>query len=123
MGAGTDVFNSYAPRGGFDAVEHVVGPLIDLCPIFSRLRMLRQWAGTVDITPDRSPILSETPVDGLYLNCGWGTGGFKATPGSGQVFADSLANGRMHPIAAPFSLERFTAGTLIHEAAAAAAAH
>ena len=123
VGAGTDPCNSYAQRGGFDAIEDVVGPLIDLCPIFSRLRMMRQWAGIVDITPDRSPILSQTPVDGLYLNCGWGTGGFKATPGSGHVFADSLANGRMHPIAAPFSLERFTTGSLVNEAAAAAAAH
>ena len=123
VGAGTDACNSYAQRGGFDAIEQVVGPLIDLCPIFSRLRMMRQWAGIVDITPDRSPILSETPVEGLYLNCGWGTGGFKATPGSGHVFADSIANGRMHPIAAPFSLERFTTGALIDEAAAAAAAH
>ena len=123
VGAGTDAYNSYAQRGGFDAIEQVVGPLVDLCPIFSRLRMMRQWAGVVDITPDRSPIVSQTPVEGLYLNCGWGTGGFKATPGSGNVFADSLANGRMHPIAAPFSLERFTTGALIDEAAAAAAAH
>ena len=123
VGAGTDACNSYAQRGGFDAIEQVVGPLVDLCPIFSRLRMMRQWAGVVDITPDRSPIVSQTPVEGLYLNCGWGTGGFKATPGSGNVFADSLANGRMHPIAAPFSLERFTTGALIDEAAAAAAAH
>ena len=123
VGAGTDACNSYAQRGGFDAIEQVVGPLVDLCPIFSRLRMMRQWAGIVDITPDRSPILSATPVEGLYLNCGWGTGGFKATPGSGHVFADSLANGRMHPIAAPFSLDRFATGALIDEAAAAAAAH
>ena len=123
VGAGTDAYNSYAQRGGFDAIEQVVGPLIDLCPIFSRLRMMRQWAGIVDITPDRSPILSETPVEGFYLNCGWGTGGFKATPGSGHLFADSLANGQMHPVAVPFSLERFTSGALIDEAAAAAAAH
>ena len=123
VGAGTDPYNSYAQRGGFDAIESVVGPLVDLCPIFSRLRMMRTWAGIVDITPDRSPILSKTAVEGLYLNCGWGTGGFKATPGSGHVFAHSIANGRMHPIAAPFSLERFTTGALINEAAAAAAAH
>ena len=123
VGAGTDACNSYAARGEFDAIEQVVGALVDLCPIFSRLRMMRQWAGIVDITPDRSPIVSQTPIEGLYLNCGWGTGGFKATPGSGNVFADSLAHGRMHPIAAPFSLERFTTGTLIDEAAAAAAAH
>ena len=123
VGAGTDPCNSYARRGGFDAIEQVVAPLVDLCPIFSRLRMMRQWAGIVDITPDRSPILSATPVEGFYLNCGWGTGGFKATPGSGRLFADSIAHGRMHPVAAPFSLERFATGALIDEAAAAAAAH
>lgn len=123
VGAGTDSGNSYARRGGFDAIEEVVAALVDLCPIFSRLSLMRQWAGIVDITPDRSPILSATPVEGFWLNCGWGTGGFKATPGSGHVFAASLACGEMHPIAAPFSLERFTTGALIDEAAAAAAAH
>lgn len=123
VGAGTDSGNSYARRGGFDAIEEVVAALVDLCPIFSRLSLMRQWAGIVDITPDRSPVLSATPVGGFWLNCGWGTGGFKATPGSGHLFADSLAHGRMHPIAAPFSLERFTTGALIDEAAAAAAAH
>ena len=123
VGAGTDAANSYATRGGFDAIEEVVAALIDLCPVFSRLSLMRQWAGVVDITPDRSPILSRTPVEGFYLNCGWGTGGFKATPGSGHLFAASLARGEMHPIAAPFSLERFTTGALIDEAAAAAAAH
>jgi sarcosine oxidase subunit beta len=121
IGAGTDSYNSYSQRGGFDSIEHVIEPLLELCPIFSRLRMMRQWAGVVDITPDRSPIISDTPVDGLYINCGWGTGGFKSTPGSGHIFADSLAHARLHPIAAPFSLERFTTGALIDEAAAAAA--
>ena len=123
VGGGTDPYNSYSQRGGFDAIEQAVAPLLDLCPIFSRLRLMRQWAGVVDITPDRSPIVSDSPVDGLYLNCGWGTGGFKATPGSGHLFAASLAEGRMHPIVAPFSLERFATGALIDEAAAAAAAH
>jgi sarcosine oxidase, subunit beta len=123
VGAGTDSYNSYSRRGGFDSIEHIIGPLLELCPIFSRLRMMRQWAGIVDITPDRSPIISDTPVDGLYVNCGWGTGGFKATPGAAHIFADSLAYDRLHPIAAPFSLERFTTGALIDEAAAAAASH
>ncbi len=123
VGAGTDPYNSYSQRGSFDSLEHIVGPLIELCPIFSRLRLMRQWAGVVDITPDRSPIISKTPVEDLYVNCGWGTGGFKATPGSGHIFAHSLAKGEMHPIAAPFSLDRFTSGALIDEAAAAAAAH
>jgi len=123
VGAGTDSYNSYSQRGSFSSIEHVIGPLLELCPIFSRLQMLRHWAGIVDITPDRSPIISKSPVENLFLNCGWGTGGFKATPGSGHIFAHSLATGEMHPIAAPFSLERFYSGALVDEAAAAAAAH
>ncbi|KIC11637.1 sarcosine oxidase subunit beta [Leisingera sp. ANG-M1] len=123
VGAGTDPQNSYSQRGGLDAVDHVIGPLIELMPIFSRLRMMRQWAGIVDISPDRSPIISHTEVDGLYVNSGWGTGGFKATPGSGNVFAASLAQDALHTIAKPFSLDRFTSGRLVDEAAAAAAAH
>ena len=87
------------------------------------LRMLRNWGGIVDVTPDRSPIIGMTPVPGLYVNCGWGTGGFKATPGSGNVFAHTIARDEPHPIAAPFTLERFRTGRLIDEAAAAAVAH
>ena len=87
------------------------------------LRMLRNWGGIVDVTPDRSPIIGKTPVKGLYVNCGWGTGGFKATPGSGHVFAHTIAHDKCHPINAPFTLERFVSGRLIDEAAAAAVAH
>ena len=125
IGAGSDNYISYSQRGSFDVVEHSLQPLLELYPFVSRLRMLRQWAGTVDVTHDRSPILSKTPVENLYFNCGWGTGGFKATPGSGHVFAHSIANsnGEMHPIAAPFGLERFASGALIDEAAAAAVMH
>ena len=85
--------------------------------------MLRSWGGIVDVTSDRSPIIGKTPVDGLYVNCGWGTGGFKATPGSGHVFAHTLATGEPHPFNAPFTLDRFRSGRLIDEAAAAAVAH
>ena len=88
-----------------------------------RLRMLRNWGGIVDVTPDRSPIIGLTPVPGLFVNCGWGTGGFKATPGSGHAFAHTMARGEPHPLAAPFSLDRFRTGRLIDEAAAAAVAH
>ena len=87
------------------------------------MRMLRQWGGIVDVTADRSPIIGKTPLQGLYVNCGWGTGGFKATPGSGHVFAYTVAKDEPHPINAPFTLERFTTGRLIDEAAAAAVAH
>ena len=87
------------------------------------MKMLRQWGGIVDVTIDRSPLISKTPIENLFFNCGWGTGGFKATPGSGHVFAHSIADGEMHPIAAPFSINRFNTGALIDEGAAAAVAH
>ena len=123
IGAGSDAYNSYSQRGGFDVIEETVGPVVELYPIFSRMKMLRQWGGIVDVTVDRSPILSKTPVNNLFFNCGWGTGGFKATPGSGNVFAHSIARGEMHPIAEPFSINRFNTGALIDEGAAAAVAH
>lgn len=123
IGAGSDAHVSYSQRGGFDIIEGIMGALCELVPIVSRLKMMRQWGGIVDVTPDRSPIISKTPVDGLFFNCGWGTGGFKATPGSAHVFAASLAKGEMHPLAAPFALDRFRSGYLIDEAGAAAVAH
>jgi sarcosine oxidase, subunit beta len=123
IGAGTDQYVSYSQRGGMQILEHTLEAILELFPIFSRMSMLRQWGGTVDVTPDRSPIIGKTPIDGLYVNCGWGTGGFKATPGSAHVFAHTLANGEPHPINAPFTLDRFKNGRLIDEAAAAAVAH
>ncbi len=123
IGASRDNYNSYAQRGSLSIVEDQLAALVELFPIVSRLRMLRQWAGIVDCAPDASPIIGLTPVAGLYVNCGWGTGGFKATPGSGWVFADTVANDRPHPLAAPFSLARFAAGRLIDESAAAAVGH
>ena len=123
IGAGTDQYPSYSQTGGIHQLQHAVEAIVEMFPIFGRMRMLRSWGGIVDTTPDRSPIIGKTPVEGLYVNCGWGTGGFKATPGSGDVFAATVANDRPHPIAAPFSLERFVTGELIDEAAAAAVAH
>lgn len=123
MGAGIDAYTSYGQRGSFHVIEHQMGALLELFPIFSRLRMLRQWAGIVDTCPDASPIISKTPVDGLFVNCGWGTGGFKATPGSGWVFAHTIARNEPHALNAPFSLDRFTSGYLIDEHGAAAVAH
>ena len=87
------------------------------------MKMLRQWGGIVDVTPDRSPIIGRTPVENMFINCGWGTGGFKATPGSGHVFAWTVAKGEPHPINAPFALERFSSGRLVDEHGAAAVAH
>jgi sarcosine oxidase subunit beta len=123
IGAGTDAYTSYSQTGGLHIAAHTLDAICDLFPIFRRMRMLRNWGGVVDVTPDRSPIIGATPVPGLYVNCGWGTGGFKATPGSGHVFAATLARGEPHPLAAPFSLDRFRTGRLIDEAAAAAVAH
>jgi sarcosine oxidase subunit beta len=123
VGAGVDSYNSYSQRGSFHVIEHQMAALIELFPVLSRLRMLRTWGGIVDICPDASPIISKTPVQGLYINCGWGTGGFKATPGSGWVFAHTLATGEPHPLNAPFTLNRFTSGALIDEHGAAAVAH
>ena len=123
IGAGSDNYVSYTQRGSFDLLDHAVQPLLELYPFVARLRMLRQWAGIVDVTRDRSPIITKTPIENLFFNCGWGTGGFKATPGSGHVFAHSIARGEMHDIAAPFGMERFSTGALIDEAAAAAVMH
>ena len=123
IGAGIDAYTSYAQRGSLPVIEEQMGALIALFPIFSRLRMLRQWGGIVDVCPDASPIVSRTPVDNLYFNCGWGTGGFKATPGSGWVFAHTIAHDAPHPLNAAFTLERFTSGELIDEHGAAAVAH
>ncbi len=123
IGAGADAYNGYGQRGSFHVVEQALQAVCELFPAFGRVRMNRQWAGIVDVCPDACPIIGKTPVDGLYFNCGWGTGGFKATPGSGYVFADTLANDRPHPLAAPFSLERFHTGALIDEHGAAGVAH
>ena len=97
--------------------------MVELFPCFSRVRMLRLWGGIVDVSPDACPIIGKTPVEGLYLNCGWGTGGFKATPGSGWVLAHTMAHDDPHELNAPFGLERFTTGALIDEHGAAAVAH
>ncbi len=123
IGAGTDAYVSYAQAGALHIATHTLEAICELFPVTRRLKMLRNWGGIVDVTPDRSPIIGLTPVPGLFVNCGWGTGGFKATPGSGHVFAATLATGVPHPIAAPFTLDRFRTGRLIDEAAAAAVSH
>ena len=123
IGAGIDAYNSYSQRGSFHVIEHQMAALIELFPIFSRVRLMRTWAGIVDVCPDASPIIAKMPVRGLYLNGGWGTGGFKATPGSGWVFAHTIANDAPHPLNAAYTLERFTTGALIDEHGAAAVAH
>lgn len=123
IGAGTDGYTSYTQRGALHITNHTLEAICELVPVARRLRMLRSWGGIVDVTPDRSPIIAKTPVPGLFVNCGWGTGGFKATPGSGHVFAWTIAKNEPHRINAPFTIERFRDGYLIDEAAAAAVAH
>ena len=123
IGASSDNYNSYTQRGSMHINAHTLAAICELFPAFRRMRMLRNWGGIVDVTPDRSPIIAKTPVHGLYVNCGWGTGGFKATPGSAHLFAHTIANDEPHPINAPFTIERFRDGLLIDEAAAAAVAH
>ena len=123
IGAGTDAYNGYGQRGSFPVLEDAVAAVCELFPPFSRVRMNRHWGGIVDICPDACPVIGPSPVRGLYFNCGWGTGGFKSTPGSGYVFADTIANERPHPLAAPFGLDRFSSGALVDEHGAAAVAH
>jgi sarcosine oxidase subunit beta len=123
IGAGTDAYNSYTQRGALHINTHTLESICELFPMVRRMKMMRNWAGTVDVTPDRSPIIARTPVKGLYVNCGWGTGGFKSTPGSAHLFAWTIAHDEPHPINAPFTIERFRDGLLIDEAAAAAVAH
>lgn len=123
IGGGADGYNSYAQRGGIPLLRNTVAAALELFPCFSRLRLMRQWAGAVDITPDTSPIMGLTPLAGLHINCGWGTGGYKAIPAGGDTMAYTIAHGKPHPLIEPFSLERFTRGALIDEGAAAGVAH
>ncbi len=123
IGAGIDSYLGYGQRGSPLGIEHTAAAIIEMFPQFSRVRMNRQWGGIVDVSPDACPIISKTPVQGLYFNCGWGTGGFKATPGSGHVFAHTIAQDEAHPLNRAFALERFYNGHLIDEHGAAGVAH
>ncbi len=123
MGAGIDSYNGYGQRGAFHIIERQMAAALELFPVFARAHLLRSWAGIVDTSPDASPIVGLTPVENLYLNCGWGTGGFKATPGIGWCFAHTIAHDEPHADVAPFTLDRFTTGALVDEHGAAAVAH
>jgi sarcosine oxidase subunit beta len=122
IGGGTDSYNNFTQRGSFHHIEETVRALVETFPIISRLKMLRQWGGIVDVTGDRSPILSKTPLENCFINCGWGTGGFKAIPGSGWGFAELMAKG-YSPLTAEFGLDRFKEGRFIDESVAAGVAH
>jgi sarcosine oxidase subunit beta len=123
LGAGVDAYNGYGQRGALHVIEAQMAAALELFPIFARAHVVRTWGGVVDVTPDASPIVGLTDIGGLYLNCGWGTGGFKATPGAGWVLAHTVAHDEPHPLVAPFALERFRTGALIDEHGAAAVAH
>ena len=123
VGAGVDSYIGYGQRGSYSVIEGNIAAIVELFPNFSRVKMLRQWGGIVDVCPDACPIISLTPVKGLYFNCGWGTGGFKATPGSGWVFAYTIARNTPHDLNAAFDLNRFYTGALIDEHGAAGVAH
>ena len=123
FGQGLDLYPSYTQRGNFNITQSVVAAMLEIFPAFRGLRMLRQWGGIVDVPWDYSPILGPAPVAGLHLNCGWGTGGFKATPAGGYFLAHSMATGGHHDISRPFDISRFTTGALIDEAAGAGIAH
>jgi sarcosine oxidase subunit beta len=123
IGGGADLYTSYAQRGGLPVLQNNISALLELFPAFTRLRLMRQWAGTVDITPDTTPIMGKTPIQGLYINAGWGTGGYKAIPAGGDTMAWTVANDQPHALIRRFGLERFASGALIDEGAAAGVAH
>ncbi|MQA08207.1 MAG: sarcosine oxidase subunit beta family protein [Pseudonocardiaceae bacterium] len=123
LGAGIDSYNSYAQRGSVPVIERQMAAAIELFPMFARAQVLRTWGGIVDVSPDASPIIGPTPVGNLFVNCGWGTGGFKATPAAGWTFAHTLATGQPHALNEPYGLDRFATGALIDEHGAAAVAH
>ncbi|MCG7504171.1 sarcosine oxidase subunit beta family protein [Mesorhizobium retamae] len=123
IGGGLDRVPSYGQRGNLPTLESVIAGLLEMFPAFGQLKLMRQWAGIVDVVPDSSPIIGESPLPGLFLNCGWGTGGFKAIPAGGTLLAHLLATGRHHDISRPFDLDRFATGRLLDEAAGSGIAH
>ncbi|TQV70517.1 sarcosine oxidase subunit beta family protein [Exilibacterium tricleocarpae] len=123
IGGGADRYMSYGQRGNLPIVEETLAATLHLFPHLSRLKLMRQWAGIVDISPDRSPVIGKTPIAGLYLSSGWGTGGFKAIPAGGETLAYTIAHDRCHELIEPFGLHRFVTGALIDEGAAAGVAH
>ncbi len=123
MGASVDPSVLHSTRSSFNFVEGLTDQMIDLFPFMSRMKVMRQWAGMSDITPDFAPIMGKTPIDGFYLDAGWGTWGFKATPVSGKTMAWTLANDRNHELIEPFRLSRFTDFDLVGEKGAASVGH
>ena len=123
FGGGLDRVPTHGQRGNLPAQETVVSGLLEMFPAFAQLKLLRQWAGVVDVVPDSSPVIGPVGPEGLFVNCGWGTGGFKAIPAGGWLLAHLLATGTHHAISRPFDLDRFARGRLIDEAAGSGIAH
>jgi len=123
MGSVLDLYHSYAQRGTFLTIEKTITSVVEMFPVFAQTRLMRHWAGIVDVVPDSSPILGPTPIDNLHVNCGWGTGGFKAIPAGGTLLAHSLATGDPHPLARRFGLDRFRSNRLVDEGAASGIAN
>jgi sarcosine oxidase subunit beta len=123
FGASVDPFTSYSMRGSLEFAEGLAGHVLELMPALSKMRLLRQWAGLCDMTPDFSPIMGPTPVGGFYVDVGWGTYGFKAGPVAGEAMADCIAHQRPPDIISAFGLDRFTEGRLVGEKGAAAVGH
>jgi sarcosine oxidase subunit beta len=123
FGASVDPFSSYSTRGSLEFTEELAGHVLQLMPSIAKLRVLRQWAGLCDMTPDFSPIMGTTPVEGFYVDVGWGTYGFKAGPVSGEQMAALIATGETPALIAPFGFERFAEGRLLGEKGAAAVGH
>ncbi len=123
VGGGLDRVPSYGQRGNLPMQEVVLGGLAEMMPALAKVKLLRHWAGIVDVTPDSSPIIGPSGVDGIYLNCGWGTGGFKAIPAGGYLLAYLMATGGHHEISRPFDISRFATGALVDESAASGIPH
>jgi sarcosine oxidase subunit beta len=123
VGGGADAYPSYSQRGGVPVLQETIAAMTELFPAFSRLRLMRQWGGIVDITPDTTPVMGLTPIENLFITGGWGTGGYKAIPAGGDTMAHTVATGMPHPLIADFGLDRFARGALIDEGAASGVAH
>jgi len=123
IGGGSDPYQLYSTRSTLDLKEHLAEGAVHLFPFLRGLKVLRQWAGITDMTPDYSPIMGASPLENLWLDCGWGTWGFKATPVAGKRMAECIATGKVPDILAPFALSRFERFDLVNEMGATAAGH
>ncbi len=123
MGGSVDPYPLYSTRSTLEFKEELMMHMLELFPFIGSMRVLRQWAGIADMTPDFSPVMGTTPVENYYIDAGWGTWGFKATPVCGKRMAETVATGRVPDILAPFALERFYRFEQVGERGAASVGH